>query len=87
MNTLYHMWVYNRNDLVARVDYDYCRNYVSVENYTDNIFIRPFGIKEDVTISDLEAGETYCFRVKPYNKTADGKVTWSKSFSVTATVY
>ena len=55
MNTLYHMWVYNRNDLVARVDYDYCRNYVSVENYTDNIFIRPFGIKEDVTISDLEA--------------------------------
>ncbi len=62
------------------------RVYIFDKEQEKNVKLASFKNKTTYTISDLESGETYCFRVKPYNKTADGKVTWSKSFSVSATI-
>ena len=62
------------------------RVYIFDKEQEKNVKLASFKNKTTYTISDLEAGETYCFRVKPYNKTADGKVIWSKSFSVSATI-
>lgn len=62
------------------------RVYIFDKDKGDNIKLASFKDKTTYTVSDLEAGETYVFRVKPYNKTSDGKVTWSKSFPITVTV-
>lgn len=62
------------------------RIYIYDKDQNKNIKLASFKGKTTYTISDLEVGETYTFRVKPYNKTADGKVIWSKSFAVSATI-
>jgi len=48
---------------LAKIDVDYKTGAVTVENYTDDIILRPFGTKEtDLTIDDFEYFmESRCF--------------------------
>ncbi len=62
------------------------RVYIYDKEQYKNIKLASFKGKTTYTVSGLEVGETYFFRIKPYNKTADGKVTWSKSFPVSVTI-
>ena len=62
------------------------RVYIYDKEQGKNVKLASFKDKTTYTVSDLEAGETYTFRIKPFNKTTDGKVTWSKSFPVSATI-
>ena len=62
------------------------RVYIYDKEQNKNVKLASFKGKTTYTVSDLEAGETYTFRVKPYNKTSDGKVTWAEAVPVSVTV-
>lgn len=52
--------VFWKTELVAEIEAD--ANKVSVVNYTDDVIKMPFGLKEDITIKDLEEFlEERCF--------------------------
>ena len=61
------------------------RVYIYDKEQYKNVKLASLKGKTTYTVSGLEAGETY-FRIKPYNKTSDGKVTWAESVSVRVTV-
>ncbi len=49
--TIYFMW---REKTVAKIIFDYKTKTVSVENYTDKMQLRPFGINETPSFDDFE---------------------------------
>lgn len=51
---MFHMNVYWEEKLVSRVDFDYTKNYIHLENFTDKILFRPFGVRETIDFKALE---------------------------------
>lgn len=51
-----------KNEVMAHVVVNYAENKVIVENYTDDLFARPFGVNENPSIQDFENFlESRCF--------------------------
>lgn len=51
-----------RNEVMAHVIVNYTEHKVTVQNYTDDLFARPFGVNENPSIQDFEDFlETRCF--------------------------
>ena len=62
------------------------RVYMFDKEKNKNVKLASIKGKITYTVSDLEAGETYNFIIKPYNKTSSGTVTWGGLYHTSAKI-
>ena len=62
------------------------RVYMFDKEKNKNVKLASIKGKITYTVSDLEAGETYYFIIKPYNKTSSGTVTWGGLYRTSAEI-
>lgn len=62
------------------------RVYIYDKEQNKNVKLASIKGKITYTVSDLEAGETYNFIIKPYNKTSSGTVTWGGLYRTSAEI-
>ena len=72
INAWKHLLYYTKTDdkdiPIAEVKFSFLEKKVIVKNYSDNIFVKPFGTKETVTFKDLEDFiESRCFPRERFN--------------------